>query len=48
MSDLRRRLVLLYFPSQGSIGAFMEEEKKIKFPTTGTYDFIDIPVIGSA
>ena len=33
------RLVLLYFALQGDDGAFMEEEKKIKFPTTGTYDF---------
>ena len=30
---------MLYFALQGDSGTFMEEEKKIKFPTTGTYDF---------
>ncbi len=33
------RLVLLYFELQGDNGAFMEMEKKIKFPTTGVFDF---------
>ena len=30
---------MLYFALQGDSGTFMEEEKKIKFPTTGVFDF---------